>query len=706
MPGNLLHIRGLKTNFYTYQGVVRALDGIDLDMAKGEILGLVGETGCGKSVTALSILRLIPSPPGKVEAGEALFDIPEAEFARLEGLRTEVRALAKGVLGAASPFFAGALNLPAVQRVEEQIARAPSTSSGQRQQALVKLSELQVMLVQYDLLSKNEAQLRAIRGNNISMIFQEPMQALNPVFTIGDQIAESILLHRPKTVSRKVVLRMRREALRKRIIASLLDAFRGRPDLPAGVALDDPTRADLRAVWDLLGRDPSKNPALLAGLRELMALEDTLGEEATKRSVYSRWLPKVFQARVYADLWERGGWKASDVLKELESVPPLDWSDVRARDELTVSLTPRKGTAENLAKGLSEAMRNPRSSPSWQALGRVLEPPRVENGSVLLRVNPPHSVPRQNAALRVLDWVPVFRRALHHPMRRQALDEAAEMLRLLSIPDPERVIRGYPHELSGGMQQRALIAIALSCDPLLLIADEPTTALDVTIQAQILALLKELKRKGRPSLLIITHDLGVIADMCDRVCVMYGGVVVEDAPVREVFKHPLHPYTQGLIKAIPSHAERRDRLEVIRGTVPNLIYPPGGCRFHPRCPAAMPHCGWDAQDLEAAVRRYLEEIGIGPDSDVTYESPNPTGLAVSFGEGPEGERAIAHLRARLDAEREASPLLRAVTGIKEDGRQLNFTLMKSRRPRHLAVEPGHLVSCYLYEPAPGGGPDG
>ncbi len=675
-------------------------------MAKGEILGLVGETGCGKSVTALSILRLIPSPPGKVEAGEALFDIPNAEFAKLEVLRTKVRALARELFGATSSLATGPLGTPALQWMGEQIARASSLKPERRQDALAQLRELREMLVRYDLLSKNEPQLRAIRGNNISMIFQEPMQALNPVFTIGDQIAESILLHRPKSVYRKVVLRMRREALRKRIVASLLDAFRGRPDLPPGVDLDDPTRADLQVVLDLLGKDPSKNAALFAGLRELMALEDTLGEEATKRSVYSRWLPKALQARVYADMWERGGWKAAEVQKELESVPPLGWSDARARDEFTVSLSPGKGAAQELARQLSEAMRGQRSSPSWQALGRVLEPPRVEDGSVLLRVRPPRRTPSRNAALRVLDRIPAFRRALQHPVRRQALDEAAETLRLLSIPDPERVIRGYPYELSGGMQQRALIAIALSCDPLLLIADEPTTALDVTIQAQILALLKELKRKGRPSILIITHDLGVIADMCDRVCVMYGGVVVEDAPVREIFKSPLHPYTQGLIKAIPSHAEKRDRLEVIRGSVPNLIYPPGGCRFHPRCPAAMPHCGWDAQDLEAAVRRYLEEIDIGPDSDVTYESPNPTGLTVSFGEGPEGERAIAHLRARMDAEREASPLLRAVTATTQDGRQLKFTLMKSRRPRHLPVSPGHLVSCYLYEPAPEGGPDG
>ena len=183
---------------------------------------------------------------------------------------------------------------------------------------------------------------------------------------------------------------------------------------------------------------------------------------------------------------------------------------------------------------------------------------------------------------------------------------------------------------------------------------------------------------------------------------MYGGIVAEDAPVREIFKKPLHPYTQGLIKAIPSHAEKKDRLEVIRGSVPNLIYPPSGCRFHPRCPAAMPHCGWDAQDLETDIRKGLQELGLDPSSDVVFDASDTTKLTVGFPDGPEGERALALVRARVETGRESSPLLRAVRGIAQDGHELTFALMKSRKPQRLEVEPSHFVSCYLYEPAPGG----
>ena len=243
-------------------------------------------------------------------------------------------------------------------------------------------------------------------------------------------------------------------------------------------------------AWDCFQR----GLGLLFGLRS----KDELGEEAAKHSPYSRWLPKRFQFQIYMDLWGRSGWSASDVLTELQSVSPLGWSDLRTRDAFTISLMPGTGTAEDLRRRISDAMHFGKSPPSWVILGRILEPPSIDGGAVVLRVGKPFRAPSRNLILQVLSRIPAVRRAVRHPMSRLALDEAAETLRLLSIPDPERVIRGYPHELSGGMQQRALTAIALSCDPLLLIADEPTTALDVTIQAQILELLRELKLHGRP----------------------------------------------------------------------------------------------------------------------------------------------------------------------------------------------------------------
>lgn len=301
MPEVLLSIKGLKTNFYTYAGVVKALDGIDLDIYKGETIGLVGETGCGKSVTALSIIRLIQWPPGRIDAGSIIFD-------------------------------------------------------GK------------------DLLKLPPKEMRNIRGNKISMIFQEPMNAFNPVYTIGYQIAEVIQLHQKKK-------------------------------------------------------------------------------------------------------------------------------------------------------------------------------------------------------------------------KKEAWQQAIEMLKFTGIPAPERVAKSYPHELSGGMLQRAMISMALACQPKLLIADEPTTALDVTIEAQILDLMKSLKAKTGSSIMIITHDLGIIAEMCDRVGVMYAGNIVEIADVSTIFHKPSHPYTNGLICSIPSLSTKQcSRLETIKGNVPNLIKPPTGCRFHPRCGKAMDIC--------------------------------------------------------------------------------------------------------------------
>jgi peptide/nickel transport system ATP-binding protein len=304
MAERLLEVKNLKTYFFTDEGTVRAVDGVDLHIDKGETLGVVGESGCGKSVTALSVMKLIPQPPGKIVEGEILYD-------------------------------------------------------GQ------------------NLVDLPPSRMRKIRGKEISMIFQEPMTSLNPVFTVGEQIAEALRLH--------------------------------------------------------------------------------------------------------------------------------------------------------------------------EGLGR-----------------------------------------------REAMDKTVEMLKLVHIPNAERRVKEYPHQLSGGMRQRIMIAMALSCNPKLLIADEPTTALDVTIQAQILELLNELKSRLRMAVMLITHDMGVIAETAQRVVVMYAAKVAEEAAVGSLFKEPLHPYTQGLLRSIPRidlAATHKQRLEVIAGTVPTLKgnIPPG-CRFAPRCPFVKPVC--------------------------------------------------------------------------------------------------------------------
>jgi oligopeptide/dipeptide ABC transporter ATP-binding protein len=298
----LLAIQGLITRFHTMDGIVNAVDGVDLDLLEGETLGLVGESGCGKSVTALSILQLLRCPPAEI-SGNILFQ-------------------------------------------------------------------------NTNLLGLGQEGIRKIRGKAISMIFQEPMTSLNPVLTIGEQISEAIRLHQ--------------------------------------------------------------------GMK---------GPEAWK--------------------WAEG------------------------------------------------------------------------------------------------------------------------MLQMVQIPSPRQRAKDYPHKLSGGMRQRAMIAMALSCNPQLLLADEPTTALDVTIQAQILSLMIKLKEEFKTSILLITHDLGVISEMASRVVVMYAGKIVEEAPVRELFKDPRHPYTRGLLGSVPvigRKAQTGRRLQEIPGMVPSPLEMPSGCRFHPRCPSAMAVC--------------------------------------------------------------------------------------------------------------------
>ena len=354
----LLTIRNLKVNFYTYAGIVKALDGIDLEVRKGDTLGLVGETGCGKSVTALAIMRLVPDPPGKIVEGEI--------------------------------NFAGE-----------------------------------------DLLKKSEDEMRKVRGNLITMVFQDPTTFLNPVMTVGEQVAETLIIHRD----------LRKELLDERI-------------------------------------------------------------------------------------------------QELQS--RLTEADPSSKE--TQSLKQQIDHISNLKPGQF----------------------RVSKGE----------------------------------LKRLALRRAVELLATVKLPDPEGVIKEYPHELSGGMRQRVIIAMAIACGPKLLIADEPTTALDVTIQAQILDLLSELKHTADLSIMIITHDLGIVAETCNRVAVMYAGNIIEVAETSRLFENPLHPYTKALLKAIPKISAHITELESIQGSVPNLIDPPTGCRFHPRCPYAMDICKQEKPLLE------------------------------------------------------------------------------------------------------------
>lgn len=206
-------------------------------------------------------------------------------------------------------------------------------------------------------------------------------------------------------------------------------------------------------------------------------------------------------------------------------------------------------------------------------------------------------------SLKILSRIPIinlYKRRLNREVRK----EVVKILQEMNIPDPERVAGMYPHELSGGMQQRVVIGMALACNPMILIADEPTTSLDVTVQAQILNLIRRLKKEFKSSILYITHDMGVIAELCDRVAVMYAGSVCEVADSLEIFKNPLHPYTQGLLESIPRPGKE---FKSIVGTVPNLISPPSGCRFHPRCSKAMETCSKVKPEIVEVKKEHFVE---------------------------------------------------------------------------------------------------
>ncbi|HYA70025.1 MAG TPA: ABC transporter ATP-binding protein [Thermoplasmata archaeon] len=475
--GVVLDIRDLKTYFFTYDGVVRALDGVSLKVRRGETTGLVGETGCGKSVTAFSVTRIIPDPPGRVISGKVMF----GKANLLWDLENEAKFIP----------------IKGTNRVKIKRSFRRIRASAER--------------------------LSSIRGKSIATIFQEPSQAMNPIFSVADQLGEALILHEGT-----------------KVIDELLAANPRSPDVGAAIEA-------LVVAAQEGDRDTMRAKAMAVGAAVNLT---SFGRQA------------FYIARAAG--------------ADTESIRP---SVLRAMKRLRLS---------GFQRGYLASQR--RLIAFHDDLNQVHINEMVEGKSNRAGRRRLARRTSRERMTRFYYGIRGVHARVDKPLKEELFWRVVGLLEGVSIANPVQVARGYPHELSGGMLQRVMIAMSLSAEPAVLLADEPTTALDVTIQAQILELMRDLKTRVGTAIMLITHDLAVIAEVADRVCVMYAGVIVEQGPVHEVFRRPLHPYSQGLLASIPRVDQPNKELSSIPGSVPDLIRPPPGCRFHPRCAYAMPVC--------------------------------------------------------------------------------------------------------------------
>ena len=535
----LLDIQGLRVHFDTLDGPVEALHSVSLSVNEGEIMGVVGESGCGKSVTSLVTIGLATCD---VDDGSITFDGDEL----IQKTPQETEKILS-ILKYFSSFFTLGLILSLFWTFLEPIQGL--------QISAVMLSAFSICFVSRRILdaprSRHEKFMRSIRGNKISMIFQEPMTALNPLYTVEKQVAEVLRQH-GKLDDGESSLGLRiGQALA--YPASLLSNF-VRTDMRAGLQLIGAfmfifiahQSGNTDTILDILTLPIS---LLIDVFGVLFLILDFIPSIAgsSKNFTYLIYVVEIivsysvihFILNVFHDIIE---WELFEFFEYILSKTPksLVWYLV-----ILILLWIPFGVLMTIIGSVT-----------------ILAIPPIQI-SGFLRLDPAHT--------------------------RQVV----RILREVKIPNPEAVVKMYPHELSGGMRQRVMIAMMMACEPKLLIADEPTTALDVTIQAQILNLMKDLRDREGTAIMMITHDLGVIAETCDAVSVMYAGSVVETGSLKQVLGSPRMPYTIGLLHSIPrikEVGEERVDLPIIPGQVPDPNEKFDGCRFHPRCPFADDLC--------------------------------------------------------------------------------------------------------------------
>ena len=520
MPSKLLEIEGLRVHFDTLDGPIEALHSVNLNVDQGQIMGLVGESGCGKSVTSLVTIGLatcdIDEGSVKYEGKELLFSDSESDkkIQEISGRITAVGVLASII------FVFWAILIDPVQGATFLLVFL-----------FVSIASWLVGFAGKREYRRHQKFMRWVRGNEISMIFQEPMTALNPLYTVEKQISEVMREH-DRLVKAETPRSFR---VAQALVSPLTLAFRAMRLRPQSASAILAVLAFV-TVAHLYGfADDAKNWVFLLVIVIPLSASWTLFKNHNAALRF-------------------------EISDTCHSTNPSISQRLLSAASILLPLLPL-GIAAALVMFLMLWM------PFSALLGMVVI-------STLLAL----------PVIMALDYLKL------DPAHTQQVISILEAVR---IPNPIAVVNMYPHELSGGMRQRVMIAMMMSCEPKLLIADEPTTALDVTIQAQILQLMRDLRDEKGTAILLITHDLGVIAEMCDSVTVMYAGSIVEKGSIEAILSRPRMPYTIGLLHSIPTiddESEHRDVLPIIPGQVPDPNLHFDGCRFHPRCPFADELC--------------------------------------------------------------------------------------------------------------------